>query len=103
MQVGMATAVGDALPPVAFWTTVSAAWDGSPLRAVSDVAWFVPEPETAMLLPVGTVREPGKMIAGSSEITGVVVPVATSIWFNVPVTLVTVPELLLLHAPQEVV
>jgi hypothetical protein len=43
------------------------------------VALLDPVPLTAMLAPVGTVKLPGKIMAGSSETTGVVVPVATSI------------------------
>lgn len=42
------------------------------------MALTVPVPLKVTELPVGAVRLPGSVIAASSEITGVVVPVATS-------------------------
>ena len=46
---------------------------------LASVALTTPVPLGPSVLPVGTVRVPGRIIAGSSERAGVVVPVATSI------------------------
>jgi hypothetical protein len=88
LALGVCHVAAVPLVAVGTWPLVGVPVTVTPSMAV---ALLVPVPLTPILLPVGTVRLPGRMIAESRDITGVLVELATSISFAVPVTAVTVP------------